>query len=544
MRVLGIDLGSTSVKAVEIETAFRRIEVREYFEEKIEPTENQINALSRLLNHLPQKPDRIVVKLKPSKITFRNLHLPTRDKKSIESAITFELEDELPFNLEDCIYDHCILSQSKLGTTVHIEVTLKKYISEILENLSDIQVEPDILTSEVWSYRRIFDHILNETEKMKPIMVAHIGNERTSFYVHHLGKPILLREINFGGNDLTKSISKKYNVPIDEAEKAKLDSGFVLSSALKKQATTEQIEFSEILSKALTPFYIELRKTNLAFKSISRESVSHIFLSGGGGLLPGLRQSLEDVFNIPTTLLTGLGRINPSGGVTYTEETEAHFSLAAGTALCGVNNDKKQSIDFRKSIFKKTKGTGKFNLSQLRSPLIAGATVVFSLLISLGIQSKVYQFQIKDVDAKLRRGIRTIFPLLGNRAVKTYLSSPDRLKKAIDGEVRKQREIANLFGENSKSPVSFLKKLSTKIPKRINLDLIRFSVGAAPEKEDLVKLVFLLKTKSDINILESRLKDIIDPLEKQQPKTVKMPDGSEQRWQITFKGKPKEAAYE
>ena len=64
--------------------------------------------------------------LKTRQVTFRNLQLPTRDKKAIQSGVGFELEDELPFSIENAAYDYSIISQSKAGTQVHVAATLKK----------------------------------------------------------------------------------------------------------------------------------------------------------------------------------------------------------------------------------------------------------------------------------------------------------------------------------------------------------------------------------------------------------------------------------
>src|SRR5262249_54413885 len=104
MRILGIDRGGTSIKAVEVESSFGRYEIREEYEQAIEPTPDGSGAalaLTKLIQGLPKPPDRIAVALPTGETTFRNLKLPTRDKKAIQSAVGFELDDELPFAVED-----------------------------------------------------------------------------------------------------------------------------------------------------------------------------------------------------------------------------------------------------------------------------------------------------------------------------------------------------------------------------------------------------------------------------------------------------------
>src|SRR5688572_223891 len=132
MRVLGLDLGSTSVKAVEIDTSFGRYEIHDYHEEKITQGSNAFEAAGRLVRGLPKAPDRIVVGLPSGRVTFRNLHVPTKDRKDIQAAVAFELEDDLPFELDESVFDHSILSQGPEGTHLHIAATLRKYVAELL----------------------------------------------------------------------------------------------------------------------------------------------------------------------------------------------------------------------------------------------------------------------------------------------------------------------------------------------------------------------------------------------------------------------------
>ncbi len=544
MRILGVDLGSSRVKAVEVENAFRRTEVLEYYEEPIELGENATQALGRLMSRLPRKPDRVVTSLDTQQVTFRSMNLPTRDRKAILAAVHFELEDDLPFNLEDCITSYRILNQSKQSSLVHVELTLKKYVESHLELLSSAQVDPDLVTSRAWALKKICDRSIKTEDKQQPFLVIDIGSSHTCLYIQTSEEPVMIKDLSWGGNDLTEALSRKYNVPTDQAEKAKIDSGFVLSKAFQAQATAEQIEFSDILLEALSPFFTEIRKANLASKNATGQRIARIYLTGGGGLLPGLRQSLEDEFKLPTVLLQGLSQVHPPGGVTYSEQTEAHFSFAAGLALSGLDQEKGTWLNFRKGEFQRSRGTSQIEIQQLKGPLISIATISTCLLISLSLQSGIYRSKIEDLDTQLKRTVKLLFPLVSVKALANYLVKPEELQKDVNNELTKQREIASLFSGNAQSPIQFLKNISTKIPSRVVVDLVHFEIGAAPEKKDQMNLVFLFKSKDDIDAVESRLKEVIESLQKGEVTATTLPGTQESRWQVSFSGVPKEAAYE
>src|SRR4051812_9579930 len=113
MRILGIDPGVTSIKAVELDSSFGRYEIRDYYEAPVEPGTSPLLALAGLIQGLPKAPDRIAVALPTSQVTFRNLKLPTRDRKAIQAGVGFELDDELPFGLEKAAFDYVTVGQGK-----------------------------------------------------------------------------------------------------------------------------------------------------------------------------------------------------------------------------------------------------------------------------------------------------------------------------------------------------------------------------------------------------------------------------------------------
>jgi hypothetical protein len=89
MRILGLDIGSTSIKAVEVDTAFGRFEIHEYHEVPIAPGgASSIEAAGTLIRSLPRSPDRVIVPLRSNRVTLRNLRLPTRDKNARPSKVT------------------------------------------------------------------------------------------------------------------------------------------------------------------------------------------------------------------------------------------------------------------------------------------------------------------------------------------------------------------------------------------------------------------------------------------------------------------------
>lgn len=548
MRILGIDLGSSSIKAVEIDSAFGRYEINDYYEHPVIAGTDPTMALVRMIQSLPKAPDQVAVAMPTSLSTFRNLKLPTRDRKSIQSGVTFELDDELPFPIEKAAYDYSILAQTKHeGTHLHVAASLKTTISKAIESWHSAGINPDLITTECWAYRVILSRILGKQEQPDPVLLIQIGNERTVLYVHWNGTPILARELHWGGRDLTHAIARKYNLSHEQAEQAKLDHGFVVPLEQRDDVSQEQIEFSETLLSVFQSLFIEIRQVELTCKNLTHHNISQAYAAGGSTLLPGLLRVLEETIRIPIRPLQSLSAIATSG-VTYSEQTDAVFLVAAAAALCLVGPERGAAINFRKGDFSKSGKQAEFDLAMLKGPLMSAGAISASIIASLIFQTASYNKRLADINSQLDHGVKSFFGQISTSAIHTYLANPTTLKRQIKKQLDKEKDLAKLAGPNPSSPLDFLNSLSTAIPKDVITDLMRYQAGAAPgpsgteppyapDGQQAATLVFLVPNQQTATKLESLLASRVAGLRKEKSESASGPDGTRQI-RVTFTGTP------
>lgn len=565
MRILGIDLGKTGVKAVELDTAFGRYEIHEYHERPLALGTglgaDPVAAVHDLIHNLPKAPDRIVVAIRSGQTTFRNLQLPTRDKKAIQASVGFELEDELPFPIEDAVFDHTIISQQGQLSQVHVASTMGKYIQPLLEQWRGMGVDPDIVTSEAWAYRALLNRMTGPLEPdagaeavaaaERPTLVLQLGHDRSLIYVHWKGVPIVSREIKWGGADLTLAICQKYGIPIEQAEAAKLDHGFVLPESQRHQATAEQLEFSNALMLPLSVLLREIRQAELTCKGITSLPLGRLLLSGGTSLLPGLGKRLSEELRLAVHPLHALSSISHSG-VTYTEETDAKFSLAAALAMTQVGPGRTAGINLRRGEFAKRGSSGEFGLEQLKGPLTAVGAIAACVMVSFVVQSSVYQRRLTETNSQLERSIKTFFGGLPPNVVRNYMNSTSTLRKQVNGELTKQRELTKLSSPNPHSPLDFLKELSEATPKDVIVDVAQFQVGAAatdpysatePQTASLTVLVNNAQMAEKFaNIVGGKISKL-DRSKMEEVAVPGAPEGAPKKWKVTFSGKPNEESF-
>jgi Tfp pilus assembly PilM family ATPase len=480
MRILGLDIGSTSIKAVEIDTAFGRFEIHEYHEVPFAPGTPAIDAAGALIRSLPKSPDRVVVPLRANRVTIRNLKLPTRDKKAIQSSVGFELEDDLPFEADQAVSDFVILGAQGNESRVHVAAALRSTIEDYLGLAIPAGIDPDTLTTEASAYRALLHKIpVPETVLERPILLVNLGHERTTVYGQYNGIPLFCREIPWGGREVNVLLSNRYALSMDAAEKTKVDNGFVLPLSQLGTVSEQQRDFSETVYEALQGLVRDIRQADLSCKNLTGERAGMVYLAGGTSLLPGLPAVLSEETKIVCQPLRALSAIK--SGVVYSEETDAKFALCAGAALSYVTSERPFLINFRKGNYAKSGRANELDLSIFAKPLKTLAVAAGILLALLAVESTLYDQKLKETNVQLEKTVKGFFGNLSASTLRTYLANTSNLKRNIEAELNKERQLVQLLSPNPHSPFEFLRDLSAGVGKDIVTDLMRYQVGASAQ---------------------------------------------------------------
>jgi hypothetical protein len=390
----------------------------------------------------------------------------------------------------------------------------------------------------------LLNRVLTPEQYQAPQLLIQIGHEHTTLYGHYKGLPLICRDIPWGSRELSIAMSKHYHLTLEDAERAKLTNGFILPPSQRDTATPDQRHFSETIDQVCMELIREIKQASLAIQSLCHDKVQNIFLSGAGSLLPGLGPNLAEHTRIATFPLPSLSKVNHSG-VSYTEHTDATCSLALGTALVGLQQERSHSINFRKKEFAKAGASVGFSLDQLKGPIltIGIASIVTGCLLMA--ESSFYQSETESIDKNLEKSIKAFFPNAGTKEIKNYISSTSSLKKNVDTTLNQQREVVRLLSHNTYSPFDFLNSLSSTVNKNTVVDLMNFDVGlpvqstyqasAAPSK---IQLEFLVSSQETAELLKSALSTRIKDLKVASSKTE-----SDNRIRIQYTGSMMEGGY-
>src|SRR3989338_8383808 len=152
--VIGIDIGSYSIKIAELERTFQKYEFVNFFERKVQfnellkPEESITVTLQGMLDDFGLKLDQVICGYPGHKVSSRLVTLPFGNLKKIDQTIEFELENYVPFDLETLVIDYHVLSATKEQSEILVFYTLKDEFSKYLNLLQNCKVDPKIITAQ------------------------------------------------------------------------------------------------------------------------------------------------------------------------------------------------------------------------------------------------------------------------------------------------------------------------------------------------------------------------------------------------------------
>lgn len=540
MRVLGLDIGSYSIKAVEVEIGLRNIEPLDFFEEPLPITKDlpRIEDLRIALHTLFTKhhilpPIKIVSSMPGSLVSSRLVTFPFTERSKIAQTIPFEIEEHIPFPMEKIIFDHHLLSSVEKKSNILVLFATKENIKERLDLFPSLELSPDILTADpVALYNLTF---FNWTETPETFAIVNIGRNQTTISIIDNQNLSHTRTIAIGGQAVTMAIEKDYHLPFEEAEKAKIQNGFLLAGEdqSETQISPDQIRFSNCIKQAVDPLIAAIHQTFQAARSKGYGIVKKSCLTGGGSLLRNIGRYFSQELQVEVTHLKSLEAFEMSN-IPASDEHNAKASLALSLALGFARKRYAEQFNFRKGEFSKTQREPMGQ--EIRYLLSVGGIMGLILFLNLSVNYFILKSVYKRLDGQASQMIQK-FPI---KVTETLLSSPTELRAFLNKKARQQEEKIEALGgkkEETLSTLEVIKQISEMVPKSVLFDVRDLSIV-----ENHVKIKAISDSFNSIENIEKSFKSNLNFTKVVKGEISTSADGQNKDFTLTFdikkKGKP------
>lgn len=238
-KVVGLDIGSSVVKAVQLRKVGRTLELERFGMAEIYPgvdkkaagvnrREAKIDAIRQALADGGISAKYSVSAVSGESIIVRYIQLPEMPENELKGAIRWEAEDYIPFRLEEVNLDSMILGRSDVGGSPKIDVLLvaakKELVGEHIDLLKAADLQPAVVDVDAFAFLNSF-----ETNYMpaanEVIALLNIGAEITSISIYIGGVSRFSRDIGIAGDTITAGIQQRLNCTFQRAEELKLREG-------------------------------------------------------------------------------------------------------------------------------------------------------------------------------------------------------------------------------------------------------------------------------------------------------------------------------
>lgn len=346
--ILGIDIGSYSVKVCRLTRYLRDFELVNYYEQPINQSHRLTHeeALSAALRSLVEKNelsgDIVAASIPSHLLSCRVLELPFTNVKKIEQTIEFELESYLPLSIDEMLVDYHILSIGESRSTILTAYVPRARFIKYLDILQVAGLEPKFFGVDCIDLSHIAHISMVPQEAVYALL--DIGHQKTNICIMKGMDLLYSRSIPIGGSSFTKAIQKAFRLSYDKAEALKIDRGRVsLQDDKLDQISRQCLEVSQEL-------LVAIRQTYMGFKQIyHQEDWSALFVTGGGARLPGLLDVLSASLRINVSTLDCLDFISHKIG--QPEMCRGLIAPALSQAMRVVFSNKAIKINFRRGEF-------------------------------------------------------------------------------------------------------------------------------------------------------------------------------------------------
>ena len=473
--IIGIDLGSWSIKATVLQGGFNRYEMDGQYIKRVATEDakppskaDRLQTLQALLEEIPTEDSvQFGATFPVDHGSMRLVQLPFADKNQIAQTLEFEIEGLVPFDLDDMMLTHRIVSAGDEGSQVLACLTPTESLGSYLADLHRHGADPKSCT--------VDGDLLGVYGSTGSKAIIDMGHMRTIVTVTQGGKTVLSRAISFGGWHITSALAEEAAVPFSEAEQRKHNAQ--LSTQASAEWEDEQTTNTEpvppvrnspddgaIIRTALAPLLASIRTTLIGYEDDSGTEIDGVLLTGGTSQLGGLVSMMRAELGVPTQCIQ-------SGG-----ESFHSLSSAAADRAAGIGGG--EAMELRRGEYKY-----RGDLAGVRMLATFGLVAVVLLGI-VGVGAFIYNLQstraeIADMDQQIAEVVASAFP--DGEAPAAFDTPDDALLTLQTRTIETSERIALLGSIVSGEPptITTLNQLSNALPEpsAVRIDVSELTVN-------------------------------------------------------------------
>jgi type IV pilus assembly protein PilM len=336
---VGLDIGSTAVKAVQLRASKRGMQLVNFGIEPVPPQSivdgSLMNAsaiseaISNLFSQLKIRQKDVALALAGHSVIIKKITVPQMTAEELDDQIHWEAEHHIPFAKDEVEIDYQILDARPAENQMEVLLVAakKEIVSDYLDTVRDAQLNPVVVDVAAFALQNCYE--LNYGSPDQTIALLNVGASISSVNVIVGGHSAFTRDVTIGGNAYTEEIQKQLGVGYEEAE------AYKCGGTAGDEVIPQEVE--SILRQHADAMAGEFQRSfDFYLATTADGQIDRIVLAGGSARVPALREAIERRARIPVDIIDPFQNIvvdEAAFDMDYVRAQAPMASVAVGLAL-------------------------------------------------------------------------------------------------------------------------------------------------------------------------------------------------------------------
>ena len=342
--VAGLDVGSSSIKMVELEGKADNLTLVNLGFENL-PSDTiidgqimELNTVSDVIRNLCTNhgvnADNVVTGVSGHSVIIKNIVLPRMSREELDESIDWHAEEHIPYDLADVSLDYQVTAESSEATHVLIAACKRERIDNIRQAIQLSGRQPVVIDVDTFALQNCYEANYHPADS-DVVTLLNIGASTMNVNIVKGTRSLFTRDITVGGSQFTDVLQRNLGISYQQAEAVKRGSNSV-PNADEKSIEPLMNNVTEVVAN-------EIQKTFDFYRATSEDNhtvVQKILISGGGSKLQGLAAELSARLELPVEVLNPFRNIKVDDrkfDPGYIQDIMPEMAVAVGLAIRGVN---------------------------------------------------------------------------------------------------------------------------------------------------------------------------------------------------------------
>src|ERR687896_1636387 len=271
--LVGLDIGSSSVKAVELNKKGNSLQLVNLGIESVQPdtiVDGQIMELNNVANVITSifsehqiKTPRVAAGVSGHSVIVKNIVLPQMSEDELQESFSWHAEEHIPFDISDVNLDYQVTSSSTDALNVLMAACKSDKIANVKQAIQLAGKQPVVIDVDAFALQNCYE--MNYQPKAGEVVaLLNIGAATMNINILNGTRSVFARDASVGGSQYTSLLQKELGISFEQAEAVKR--GMALPDGIEPRPIQPIIEtVSELLA-------LEVKKTFDFYRATAQES--------------------------------------------------------------------------------------------------------------------------------------------------------------------------------------------------------------------------------------------------------------------------------